>query len=92
LASISYPNTEDAEQMQRTITVYSTPLCAPCERLKAYLRKNGVDFTVKDVLIDENAAMFLEERNIRSTPVLAIDDEIIVGFDPKRIAEVLGIE
>lgn len=78
--------------MSRTVTVYSTPLCAPCERLKTYLRNKGVEFTVKDVMIDEAAAMFLEERNIRSTPVLAVDDEIIIGFDLKRIAETLGID
>lgn len=78
--------------MPHTVTVYSTPLCAPCERLKAYLRNKGVEFTVKDVMIDEDAAMFLEERNIRSTPVLAVDDEIILGFDLKRIAETLGID
>ncbi len=75
--------------MPRNVVVYSTPLCAPCERLKAYLRGKGVAFTVRDVMVDEEAAMFLESRNIRSTPVLAIDDEIIVGFDPERIAQVL---
>jgi glutaredoxin len=75
--------------MPRKVVVYSTPLCAPCERLKAYLRNRGVAFTVRDVMVDEDAAMFLESRNIRSTPVLAIDDEIIVGFDPERIAQAL---
>jgi glutaredoxin-like protein NrdH len=75
--------------MPREVVVYSTPLCAPCERLKAYLRAKGVAFTVRDVMVDEEAAMFLESRNIRSTPVLAIDDEIIVGFDPERIARAL---
>lgn len=75
--------------MPREVVVYSTPLCAPCERLKAYLRAKGVAFTVRDVMVDEEAAMFLESRNICSTPVLAIDDEIIVGFDPERIARAL---
>ena len=75
--------------MPRKVVVYSTPLCAPCERLKAYLRNRGVAFSVRDVMVDEDAAMFLESRNIRSTPVLAIDDEIIVGFDPERIAQAL---
>ena len=27
------------------VTVYSTPLCAPCEQLKTYLRDRGVEFT-----------------------------------------------
>jgi glutaredoxin len=75
--------------MPRKVVVYSTPLCAPCERLKAYLRSKGVAFTVSDIMVDEDAAIFLENRNIRSTPVVTVDDEIIVGFDPDRIAQVL---
>jgi glutaredoxin len=74
---------------RKKVTVYSTPLCAPCERLKGYLREKGVAFTVVDVLIDERAGAFLEERGIRTTPVLSVDGELVVGFDPARIDELL---
>ena len=42
--------------MADNVIVYSTPLCAPCEQVKAYLRRHGVDFVVKDLLMDEDAA------------------------------------
>ena len=70
-------------------TVFSSPLCAPCERLKGYLRARGVEFVVRDVMVDEDAAIFLEGRNIRSTPVLMLGDELIVGFDRERIDALL---
>ena len=41
--------------MADKVIVYSTPLCAPCEQVKAYLRRHGVDFVVKDLLMDEDA-------------------------------------
>ena len=75
--------------MPRTVTVYSTPLCAPCERLKRHLRERGVAFKVVDIMMDEDAGAFLESRGIRSTPVLSVDGELVVGFDPQRIDQLL---
>jgi glutaredoxin-like protein NrdH len=73
----------------KDITVYSTPLCAPCERLKRHLREKGVAFKVIDVMMDEEAGAFLESRGIRTTPVISVDGEFVVGFDRMRIDELL---
>ena len=73
----------------KDITVYSTPLCAPCERLKRHLREKGVAFKLIDVMMDEEAGAFLESRGIRTTPVISVDGELVVGFDRMRIDELL---
>ena len=75
----------------RNVIVYSSPLCAPCERLKEYLKSRGVAFTVVDVMMDEDAAELLESRNIRSTPVLSVDGELVVGFQREPIDKLLGL-
>jgi glutaredoxin len=79
--------------MSREIVVYSSPLCVPCEKLKRYLSASGVEFTVRDVMMDEAAGELLDSRNIRSTPALGIDGEIYAGADlqPARIDALLGI-
>jgi len=77
--------------MAREVIVYSTPLCAPCERLKSYLRSRGVDFSVKDLLMDETAALYLESRNVRTTPVLRVGDELVVGFAREQVDVLLGL-
>jgi glutaredoxin len=76
-----------------TITVYSTPLCQPCEQLKSYLREQGIEFTVKDLMMDEDAADFIDDHNIRTSPVLQIDDKLLHGadLDPAKINAVLGL-
>jgi glutaredoxin 3 len=76
--------------VSREVIVYSTPLCPPCERLKAHLRERGVAFRVRDLMMDEEAAGFLAGRGIRSTPVLQVGDELVVGFQPDRVDELLG--
>lgn len=71
------------------VTVYSTALCSPCEHLKSHLTESGVAFVVKDPMMDEEAAEFLEDRNIRSTPVLTVGDHVVIGFDRAKIDEAL---
>lgn len=79
--------------MAQRIIVYTTPLCRPCEQLKAYLRAHDVAFDIKDLLMDDAAADLLESRNIRSTPALQIDDEIYAGpqLAPQNIDVLLGL-
>ena len=75
------------------VTVYSTPLCAPCEQLKSYLRDRGVEFTAKDLMMDEDAAEFIDSKNIRTSPVLQVDDALLHGqeLEPAKIDALLGL-
>ena len=76
------------------ITVYSTPLCAPCEQLKTYLRAHDVDFTAKDLMMDEEAVEFIDSHNIRTSPVLQVGEQLLHGPDlqPEKIDALLGLE
>ncbi len=65
--------------MARTVIVYSTPLCAPCEALKRSLAARGIPFTTVDLLMDEEAAERLEEQGIRSAPALEVDGRLYTG-------------
>ena len=72
------------------ITVYSSPLCGPCERLKAWLAEHEYPFIVRDVMMDEQAGELLEARDIRTTPVLQVGDRFIEGFDLPAIEHALA--
>lgn len=75
------------------LVVYSTPLCAPCEALKRILTSEGLEYTVKDVMVDEDAARLLEANGIRTSPALGVDDEIYAGDDlqPDRLVAILDL-
>ena len=76
------------------VTVFSTPLCAPCEQIKSYLRDRGVEFSSKDLMMDEDAAEFIDSKNIRTSPVLQVDDTLLHGqeLEPSRIDALLRLE
>jgi len=65
--------------MAQSITVYTTPLCAPCEALKRALQARGLAFRTVDLLMDEEAADRLETAGIRSAPALEVDGRLYAG-------------
>ena len=66
---------------QPTLTVFSSPLCGPCERMKTWLTERDYAFVVRDVMMDEEAGELLESHDIRTTPALQIGDQFVVGLD-----------
>ena len=77
--------------MQPEIILYTTPLCAPCERLKRILVTEGLGFTTQDLMVKEAAAARLEKQGIRTAPALSIDGQIYSGEDlnPDRLVALL---
>ena len=66
----------------KKVTVYTTPTCGWCHRVKAYLTEKGVSFEEKDVSRDREAAMeMIQKTNQMGVPVLDIGGAMIVGFD-----------
>ena len=75
-----------------TVTIYTTPTCGYCKQAKAYFTENKVEFTEVDVAANpEEQQVMLEKSGQLGTPVITIDDEVIVGFDQPAIAKILGL-
>lgn len=76
--------------MQPTITIYSSPTCGYCHQAKEYFKEKGFDFTEKDITTDEEALRFVVEKVGQAvTPIITINDTIIVGFDRPKIDDSL---
>lgn len=76
--------------MTAAVTVYTTPTCPWCDRAKEYLRANNVDYVEKDVASDRVAAIEMVRRTgQQGVPVIATQDEVILGFDQPRLARLV---
>ena len=73
------------------VTVYSTKNCPYCRMAKAFLEKQGVVYENIDVGEDAGAAQkMIALSGQRGVPVIVVDDEVIVGFDSRRLNELFG--
>ena len=75
------------------IKVFSTPACPFCVTLKTFLTDHNIEFENINVAEDkEGAEEMIEKSGQMGVPVLEIDGEIVVGFDKKKIIELLKIK
>jgi len=63
-----------------------------CRRVEEFLTKHGVAFQARDIAADPGAMDELERLGVATTPVTVIDGQVVVGFDRKRLAALLGLE
>jgi len=80
-----------------TTTIYTTPTCAFCKATKAYFQENNIDYKEVDVSSDTEAAQAMVAKSGQmGVPVIIVaqdngTEEIIVGFDQKKLSEALHI-
>lgn len=57
-----------------------------------YLDEKNIPYTEKDISVDSQALQFvLEKVGQAVTPIITVDDTIIVGFDRPKIDEALHL-
>lgn len=72
------------------VIVYSTPTCPYCVYAKNYFTKNGVAFKDVDVSRDRAAAQEMVNKSGQmGVPVIDIDGNILVGFQPDEFEKLL---
>jgi len=76
----------------KKVIMYSTPTCGYCNLAKDFFDENGVEVEVFDVSVDDKKRQELIDKSGQmGVPVIEVGEEIIVGFDQERIAELLGL-
>ncbi|MFQ5620508.1 MAG: glutaredoxin domain-containing protein [Candidatus Nanoarchaeia archaeon] len=73
-----------------TITVYSTPTCPWCTKLKEWLKEKKIKFKEVDVQEDDAAREYITNKSGQTgVPQTEINGKVIVGFDPDAIEKAL---
>lgn len=75
----------------KKVVIYSTPSCHYCNLAKQYFQDNNIEYTEYDVASDiERQKEMIEKSGQMGVPVILIDDEIVIGFNQPRLAELLA--
>lgn len=83
---------DNDKKKQKSVTVYTTPVCSWCNAVKRHFKEHGVSYREVDVSRDIKAAEEMVRRSgQQGVPQTDINGEMIVGFDRIRINKLLGI-
>ncbi len=75
------------------VTVYGTPTCPWCDKVKDFLKENKVEFEYVDVGADqEKAKEMVEKSGQMGVPVIDVDGTMVVGFDVDKLKELLKLK
>ena len=76
---------------EHTAIDYTQPGCASCQQVKRWLTQQGVPFTEHNIPEDEEVLQVLTALGSQGVPTTVIDEQIVIGFDPRRLGEHLGL-
>ncbi len=60
--------------------------------MKEYLSQKGVAYVERDITQDDQAMDDLAALNAFTTPVVKVGDEVVIGFDRRRLEDLLAEE
>lgn len=79
----------------KKVIIYSQETCPPCHAEKLWFKENGIEFEERDIRKNDQYLQELIGLGAAATPATIIQDgdreEVILGFDQAKLAEILGI-
>ncbi|MEH7440639.1 glutaredoxin family protein [Neobacillus drentensis] len=79
----------------KTVIIYTQETCPPCHAEKLWFKENGIEFEDRDIRKNDQFLHELIALGAAATPATIIKDgdneEVIMGFDQSKLAEILGI-
>lgn len=61
-----------------SLTVYSKPSCAFCDRAKAWLDKNNIPYNAVDITQDTAAMDFIRSAGHKTVPQIYLGEQLLV--------------
>ena len=72
------------------IILFTQPGCLSCELMRIYLEAREVLFEERDISRDPEARRTMTETyGSNETPTMLIDGEVLIGFDPSLLDQIL---
>jgi glutaredoxin len=72
------------------VVMYSSPSCHACDEAKAWFERRGVAYTELDIRSAEAREQLRGRVSWQATPTIDVDGQLVIGFDPGRLEELLG--
>ncbi|OHA62378.1 MAG: NrdH-redoxin [Candidatus Wildermuthbacteria bacterium RIFCSPHIGHO2_12_FULL_45_9] len=79
-------------EQTKKVTIFTTPTCVYCRAAKDFFQDHNIAYEEKDVVGDEQAREYMMRRSEQmGVPVIEVGEDIVIGFDKRRLSQLLGI-
>ena len=83
---------ENKNMLDKKVEIYSTPTCHFCTLTKDWFKEKNVEYIEHNVATDmDKRTEMMEITGQLGVPVIKIGQEIIVGFNPSKMSEILKL-
>ncbi|MSR76255.1 MAG: NrdH-redoxin [Candidatus Ryanbacteria bacterium] len=77
----------------KKVEIYTTPSCVYCRKAKDMFQKHNIPYSEYNVMTDVTKRDEMIKRTGQmGVPVIEVDGTLIIGFDERRLREMLGIK
>jgi glutaredoxin-like YruB-family protein len=77
----------------KKVAIYTTPVCVYCKKAKDFFKKNNVQYEEYNVMSDiARREEMITRSGQMGVPVIDIGGALIVGYDERRLKELLDIK
>lgn len=75
------------------VLLYTQPGCLSCELIRVYFEAREIKFEEHDITTDEEARRaMIDIYDSDETPTIVIGTEVVTGFDPVRLDQLLSAD
>jgi glutaredoxin-like YruB-family protein len=71
--------------------VYMADWCPWCHKVVDFLKENNVEFEERNIEKQEYAQESMDKSKQAGIPVTDIDGQIVIGYDVKKLKELLNL-
>lgn len=76
----------------KKVGIYTTPVCVYCRKAKDFFTAHNVPYEEYNVIADaQRRDEMIKRSGQMSVPVIDVDGALVVGFDERRLKELLGV-
>lgn len=77
----------------KQVAIYTTPVCTYCRMAKEFFKENNIAYAEYNVAADaDKRTEMIEASGQMGVPVITIGNNLIVGFNKPKVAELLGVK
>ena len=77
----------------KPVKIFTTPTCAYCKMAKEFFKQNNIQYEEVDVVSNTQARdEMIHKSGQMGVPVIFVGDDIVVGFDKRRLSELFGVK